>query len=428
MHRSGGSGRPIVAWLVVVVIVTGTVVPANALGPSWDWWAFLSWLARIVSLQQAAPTESSATSIVPAATTTTSTATATTTTAAPVAAPVSPPTTATSTTATPTTSTTTRPPAPSGSAAPVGSTLCSKGPRPPADHYLKARVDGLPTLANTWVQTVAEGGKTLRLMTQPWYFGYPVNLIPNNYSMTQVYMFTWSYISDSVPFPTPQFLRYQGWPLGPMYDHYQLSVTADCRTYELIGTNNLFNIYDGTLPGPWKAEGGLMWDADYTPRANSMGGPMGVTASAEPLTPQVIRVAELAAGSVDHVMHFSNPKCRGGAITLGQAYVWPARASDCIKEPADPSMPPYGAWFRLRADYPAPADPGAAAVVTALKTHGMILGDGPTLGIATEPGVPAATTAAVDSIPMADFEAVDTSSLRANPSAGIASADYWKIK
>lgn len=283
-------------------------------------------------------------------------------------------------------------------------------------------------LSNSWVSSLSEGAGTLKVLTDPRYKGIPVNLIPSNYSMSPIVFLTWAYKSDPISFPTPQFLRYQGWPRVPMYDQYQLSVTADCRTYELIGTHNLLNLYDGTLPGPWKAQGGVMWDADFSPRVSEGGNTMGITAAGAPLAPQVLRVSEVAAGLVEHVFHYRTNVCRGGARALGQAYVWPARGADCVSDTPDPSRPPYGAWFRLRADYPMPADPGAAAVVRALKVHGMVIEDGATPGIAAESGIPASTYEAIDSIPLAAFEAVDTSSLRANPSAGTKSADYWKIK
>lgn len=409
------------------MVVCGTVVPVNALGPSWDWNAFIAWLTMIVRQQQTVPTSSSGTSIVPTTMTpTTSPPTTTAPTAPAVVAPV--PTAAPTTTRAPSTTTTTRPASGNGSTSPV-SGACINGPNPPANHYLRANVAGLPVLDNQWVNSLSATGETLKVLSEPRFLGYPVNLIPNNYSMSSIRMQVWDYISDNIPFPTPQFLKFQGWPGGPQYDHYQLSVTSDCRTYELIGLANFpFGIFDGTVPGPWKAEGGLMWDASYTPRANSMGGPMGVTAAAVPLTPQVLRAAEVNAGSVDHTLHFSSSVCRGGLAQPGVAYVWPARAADCVSTTPDDAKPPYGAWFRLRADYPMPTDPGARAVITALKTHGMILGDGPTQGIASEPGIPQAARAAIESVPLSSFEAVDSQQLRVDPAAGVASPDYWTTR
>jgi serine/threonine-protein kinase len=90
-----------------------------------------------------------------------------------------------------------------------------------------------------------------------------------------------------------------------------------------------------------------------------------------PIAPLLFTADELAAGSIDHAIRFilPNPRMQAGV------YVHPATHAGA---PTGQGMPPYGARFRLRANYPLASlpDEGTRVIARALQRYGMILADG----------------------------------------------------
>lgn len=257
----------------------------------------------------------------------------------------------------------------------------------------------------------------------------------------------YAHISDEGSFPDPTHLMFQGWPGPPVWDHYSFSVDHDsCRLYELGNLRGLLP-YDTAgqrfLP-PIMVDGAVIWDL-RDPAPHGSGETQGVGASQVPISPLVVRFEETkraASGGapIDHALHWFGVACRGGRRELGEAFVWPARYTDCGGT-VDEQSPPYGAWFRLRADFPVEdLPPQAKAIAKAMQTHGLILGDGGSQGYYVEPAPcpkldddpeqcwTADSIEALEKIDVADLEAVDTSSLRADPTAGISDPDYWHIR
>jgi hypothetical protein len=76
----------------------------------------------------------------------------------------------------------------------------------------------------------------------------------------------------------------------------------------------------------------------------------------------------VAAGKVDHAIRFTTN-------VTSKAYVWPARHQ--AGSTSDPSYPPMGARFRLKASFPITTKYNAhtRAVLTAMKTYGLVLAD-----------------------------------------------------
>lgn len=336
--------------------------------------------------------------------------------------------------------------------------ICTVNPNIPKNHYLGASVDTLKVLpqSDTFINNIAShdfilgstpkgflkilGGRTApaNVFTGPArpsdyrYPGFPVNLIPSDYSMVYYSLGAYANLSDIAYYPYPATLDYMGKisDNGPIYDQYMLSLTSDCKSYESIGIQAIWgNVYASSV-------GGVIWDKNYTPHksnyidptygASNM--PVAPDADATPLIPQIIRKSEVAAGSVNHVMHFYTTSCRNGQRILGESFIWPSRLSDCWGGAMDMNQIPYGSWLRLKASYPVPSDPGAATVVRALKKHGMVAGDGGgATGIAAE-DLPVNTYTQLEQIPYSAFEVVDAQGLRANPNAQTNDFDYWNIK
>ncbi|MGE3775286.1 MAG: hypothetical protein AB7I32_20350 [Gammaproteobacteria bacterium] len=91
-----------------------------------------------------------------------------------------------------------------------------------------------------------------------------------------------------------------------------------------------------------------------------------------PIAPLLFDADEVASGEIRHAIRFilPNPRMRAGTFVL------PATHAGAPSGPAQ--APPYGARFRLRADFPLETLPNEAArtVARALQRYGMVLADG----------------------------------------------------
>ena len=96
-------------------------------------------------------------------------------------------------------------------------------------------------------------------------------------------------------------------------------------------------------------------------------------AAGYPIAPLLFTADEVAAGSIDHAIRFILPNAR----IREEVYVHPAtHSTGATRGPG--TAPPYGAHFRLRADFPLEDLPNEAArvVARALQRYGMFLADG----------------------------------------------------
>ena len=132
-----------------------------------------------------------------------------------------------------------------------------------------------------------------------------------------------------------------------------------------------------------------------------------------PILPGLVRYDEVAAGSIDHALRFTVPDTQRG-------YVWPARhfASDLTGS----EYPPMGQRFRLRADFDVSAfSPDVQAILRALQTYGMMLADNGSawfLSGAPDERWDDEVLQELRQVLGSDLEAVDVSSLMADPDSG----------
>ncbi len=205
--------------------------------------------------------------------------------------------------------------------------------------------------------------------------------------------------SDRGPYPIPARAPIEG-GAGAGGDRHVLVVDRDrCRLYELYDARPL----DGGAR--WRAGSGAIFDL----RSNRLR-PAGWTsadAAGLPILPGLARYAEVARGTIDHALRFTAPRTR-------RAYVYPAR--HFASADTDPALPPMGLRVRLkRATDLGALKPQARIVARALQRYGALLADN---------GSPWYVSGAPDRrwddddlhtlgrLRGADFEVVDTSSLR----------------
>lgn len=138
----------------------------------------------------------------------------------------------------------------------------------------------------------------------------------------------------------------------------------------------------GTLHEMWKANvassttftGGCLavWNtqAAYT---DTLRGDQCTSADAAgfPIAPLLLNADEVASGEIHHAIRLVLPNAR-----VKRGFVRPATHASSTT--GGTSAPPYGAHYRLRADYPISSLPteGARVVARALQTYGMYHADG----------------------------------------------------
>lgn len=205
--------------------------------------------------------------------------------------------------------------------------------------------------------------------------------------------------SQGTSFPHPTDIRYQGYPVSPRWDSFNITVfpttAGRCTVYESIGLKH--GVADpGHLDAPFGKSAQMTWDtaamqqtpaqtrgadspdpqlvADPLDPTHQYRKPLGATAARVPLIAGVVRIAEaLGSKPIDHVLQLFSRGCSNEMI-------WPARATDCTW---DPTAAPYGTVFRLPLTWPdgrnfTPeslniTDPVAKKIFEALQTHGAML-------------------------------------------------------
>jgi serine/threonine-protein kinase len=174
---------------------------------------------------------------------------------------------------------------------------------------------------------------------------------------------------DLMPVPVP--------PNGALENEpgYTCITGGDCHLIvHHVPTKRLYEMWRADLTHGVFTGGCLaVWDLTRTY------GPVGrghnctsADAAGYPIAPLLFSADEVAAGEIPHAVRLILPNDR---IRKG-VYVFPATHSTGAVR-GGPDTPPYGARFRLRADYPVHTlGPGAQVVARALQRYGMLLADG----------------------------------------------------
>jgi hypothetical protein len=272
----------------------------------------------------------------------------------------------------------------------------------PANNQWNQRVDKLPVASDS-AQLIASIGLDAPVHADfgsgKWDggpIGIPFDVVSRKTRLSHV-SFDYADESNRVGYPIPRSVHIEGGAHASGDRHAILVDRSDCRLYELY---DLHHAAHG-----WTAGSGAVWSL----RSNHLR-PAGWTsadAAGLPIFAGLARWDEVARGTIDHALRFTAPETR-------RAYVYPARhyASDSN----DPSLPPMGLRVRLKASVNVATFPKQARIVLrALRRYGMILADNGSPWYVS--GAPNSHWSndqlhALGRLTGADFEVVDTSSLR----------------
>jgi hypothetical protein len=172
--------------------------------------------------------------------------------------------------------------------------------------------------------------------------------------------FTYGDESDPGHYPTPEGALIEGGPNAPQDSdrHIIMIDESRCLLTELGG---MVKQKDGS----WSGGAGIKMDLT----SNALRAPDKTSTDAAGLAilPGLLRYDEVASGEVKHAIRFTTPKTQ-------RAYVWPAR--HFASRITDPSFPPMGQRFRLKADYDiSKFSKENQVILKGMKKYGMMLSD-----------------------------------------------------
>jgi len=282
---------------------------------------------------------------------------------------------------------------------PVPGTACSLFPKNNAWH---ADVRKLPVhpRSKAWIR--AMGGGSQRLHPdfgpsggQP--YGIPFDVVDASDPKTSI-DFLYADESDPGPYPFGPGTTIEGGS-----DRHALMVHRDeCVLYELFDAD-----WNGGSP---TAGSGAIWRLG----SNRLRPKTWTSADAAglPILAGLIRRDEVEAGRIDHAIRVT-------ASETDRRFLWPARHQAGARR--DGSLPPMGAWFRLKRGFKIGGFlPETRVILRAIKVHGLIVADNGSdwfFGGASEVGWSDDVLDELKSLEARHFEAVRSGRMRVKPSS-----------
>jgi hypothetical protein len=279
----------------------------------------------------------------------------------------------------------------------------------PADNHWHADIRDLPVHPRNkdWKKAMEAGSTNLHpdfgpSGGQP--YGIPFDVVDASHD--KVYVdFTYEDESDPGPYPFGPDITIEGGS-----DRHALMVHADeCVLYELFDAH-------WNSGNPWAGSGAIF---ELGSNALRPQGWTSADAAGLSIFAGLIRRDEVEAGVIDHAIRVT-------AEATDRRYVWPARHQAGADD--DPSLPPMGARFRLRGNFPLKGYGAETKVILrAMKVHGLILADNGSnwfFGGASESGWPTEVLDELKAIPATALQAVRSGLMKVTGDSGKVKPQY----
>jgi hypothetical protein len=280
----------------------------------------------------------------------------------------------------------------------------------PPDHIWNTRVDILPVHphSDAYIDSI---GRDIGLhpdFGSGLWEGGPIGIpfvVADGSTPRAAVSFEYADESDPGPYPIPSNPPIEGGSDSDGDRHILIVESSECKLYELYAA------YPND-DGSWQAGSGAIWDlSGYGLRPDEW---TSADAAGLPILPGLVRYDEVAAGEIRHAIRFT-------AEVTQRAYIWPAR--HFASEVTDPSVPPMGQRFRLKASFDLSPYPREVQIILrAMQVYGLILADNGSSWYIS--GAPDERWNNDELVPLLrevtgdDFEAVDVSGLRIDPNSG----------
>ena len=304
-------------------------------------------------------------------------------------------------------------------AAPVAHAAQTFGTCPifPTDNYWNTRIEQLPVhpSSDAWVNSI---GATTRLHPDccnviGTSFGFEPQPVPGNQPPVPIDYYPTAAVSESDPGP---------YPIPPVLAQGRFATTED-REVVVVDSARciLYELYGAPESGgaAWIADSSAKWDL----RSNALrpDGFQSGDRAGFPFMAGLLRWQEVISGDIGHAIRVTTQRIWGVDAATGKAkYLWPARHG--VGTSTDPTQPPVGARFRLKASFDIGGyDARTQVVLRAFKKYGLVLASGGGdwyLQGDDDPGWLDLVVSEIRSIDGGNFEAVDTAPLQVDPNSG----------
>lgn len=276
----------------------------------------------------------------------------------------------------------------------------------PADNFWHADISSLPVNARSdqWLSHMSPDTQLHpdfgpSFGEAPVDYGIPITVVGGKHAKVHV-GFSYASESDKLLYPLGGDTKIEGGRSSDGDRHAIVVNKKTCRLYETFATRQASS-------GKWHAGSGATWNL-----AGNKLRPQGWTsadAAGLPILPGLLRFGEVRKGNVDHAIRFTTN-------VTDRRHVWPARHD--AGSVSDPSYPPMGARFRLKASFPISSyRADTQTVLRAMKRYGLVLADNGSPWFfqgARDSRWPTGLLDQLKRIPASAFVAVDTSSLQAS--------------
>jgi hypothetical protein len=279
----------------------------------------------------------------------------------------------------------------------------------PADNVWNADISGLPVDPHSAAWLASTSAATTNLHpdfgpsgdpSNP--YGMPYTVVPPGHPFVSV-AFEYADESDPGPYPFGPDTPIEGGSSSTGDRHAIMLDPSTCTLYELYDANYSPNGSTAGSGAIWSLRSDALRPATWT----------SADAAGLPILPGLLRYDEVAAGSVTHAIRMT-------VQSTDTSFIWPARHEAGAR--SDPSLPPMGARFRLKAGYDVSGySPQAQVVLRAMQHYGLILADNGSnwyFGGTADSAWPQALVDELKRVPASAFEAVDESSLMVSPDSG----------
>ena len=258
---------------------------------------------------------------------------------------------------------------------PEADAICSALEVFPPDNPWNLLVEDWPTHPNSKAIVVTVG------IDKPFRYNPDMGfiLVPPDQKTIDLKLVGYPDESDKGPFPVPDNVPIEGWPVHYQRDPKLKSTTLDDVQRDTLKEDGdrhaivvdptrrmLYEFYQlKKTDAGWQAACSAVFDL----KSNKLR-PDGWTSSDAaglPIFPSVVRYDELKRGVIDHALRVTVRKTR-------RAYVHPA--THFASRLKDENLPRMGERLRLRKDFDVSKfGPEARAILTALKRYGMLVAD-----------------------------------------------------
>jgi hypothetical protein len=279
----------------------------------------------------------------------------------------------------------------------------------PPDNPWNQDISALPVHANS-AAIIASIGKDKHID-----YNLDMNfvLVPPDQPRVAVKVMTYPNESDPGPYPVPDNMPIENWPLrrnedvgalpksGASLDDIQRRGTGDRHAIVVDPVNGLlYEFYQARkTDAGWQAAQASVFDL----KSNKMRPERWTSTDAAglPIFPAAVRYDECERGMVGHALRFTVRRSR-------RAYVYPAR--HFASRLTDENLPRMGERLRLRQDFDITAfPPHAQAILKGLKKYGMFVADnGDDWRLSIAPDRRLKGLESLTQLKGSDFEVVDT--------------------